>query len=113
MNSRSSGLTTVKTTSAVLRRALEDGPRRLLGAHARVQADAAPEWGNCSIAARTTFSAVSPVESLRISMRRVSKLAPRGFIIMQSRPLASAAFEAGAKTVRRRRVSGSGMGLGA
>ena len=40
MNSRSSGLTTVKTTSAPsLRRALEDRARDLLGAHARVQAD--------------------------------------------------------------------------
>src|SRR5579864_5186811 len=31
-----------------------------------------PACGNCSIAARTTFSAVSPVESLSTSMRRVS-----------------------------------------
>ncbi len=73
MNSRSSGLTTVKTTRALSLAA----PSRMGLAESLVRMRVckrmmAPEWGNCSIAARTTFSAVSPVESLRISMRRVS-----------------------------------------
>src|SRR5882672_8521292 len=73
MNSRNSGLTTVKTTSAPSFAALSRMGRTASRVRTRVcRRIWVPECGNCNIAARTTFSAVSPVESLRISMRRIS-----------------------------------------
>ncbi len=68
-NSRSSGLTTVKTSSAPSRAQRSTTGRATSLVRTRVwRRICAPAWGNCSSAARTTFSAVSPVESLRTSM---------------------------------------------
>ena len=69
MNSRSSGLTTVNTTSAPSLAARSRIGRATSFVRTRVcRRICAPAWGNCSSAARTTFSAVSPVESLSTSM---------------------------------------------
>ena len=68
-NSRSSGLTTVKTRSAPSRAQRSTTGRATSLVRTRVCSRiCAPAWGNWSSAARTTFSAVSPVESLNTSM---------------------------------------------
>ena len=70
-NSRSSGLTTVKTTRAPSRAARSRTGRAASFVRTRVwRRIMAPACGNWSSAARTTFSAVSPVESDSTSMKR-------------------------------------------